>query len=212
MSRPERIFTNILYSFYVFGIAGHIHPVIRSFVVPLTPFILLFFGLAVLYFSTRQRPRLLLWCAGTYIVTFFIEVLGVRSGWVFGRYYYGGTLGLHVLDVPLVIGFNWVLVVLGAVLLVSKIVKNDVLVAAAAGMVTVIFDIPLEIVAVKLDYWHWITGAVPLQNYAAWFCISFIAAYALMRLKMGQKSAVAVHYLIVQFVFFIVIGAFLLSV
>ncbi|UCC13021.1 MAG: carotenoid biosynthesis protein [candidate division WOR-3 bacterium] len=212
MNRPEHIFTSILYSFYAFGIAGHIHPVTRSFIVPLTPFILLFFGLAVLYFSTRQRPRLLLWCACTYIITFFIEVLGVRSGWVFGEYFYGGALGLKVLDVPLVIGFNWVLVVLGAVLLVSKIVKHKVLLAAAAGMVTVIFDIPLEIVAVKLDYWHWISGGVPLQNYAAWFCISFIAAYVLMRLKTGQKSAVAVHYLIVQFVFFIVIGAFLLSV
>ena len=211
MNRIERVFLWMLYSFYAFGIAGHLHPATRIFVVPRTPIILLVLGLVVLLFSTRQRPRLLLWCAGTYVVTFFIEVLGVRTGAVFGQYFYGDALGVKVLEVPLVIGFNWVLVVLGAVLLVSRILKNSLLIAAAAGVVTVIFDIPLEIVAVKLDYWHWIHGGVPLQNYAAWFGISFVAAYTLIRLKMGIKSALAVHYLVVQFVFFIILGTFLPS-
>ncbi len=211
MNRAERIFTGILYSFYAFGIAGHIHPAARSSIVPFTPFILLVFGLAVLFFSIREGPRLLLWCAGTYIITFFIEVMGARTGLIFGEYFYGGALGLKVLDVPLVIGFNWVLVVLGAVLLVGKVVKNDVLIAPVAGMVTVMFDIPLEIVAVKLGYWYWIPGGVPLQNYVAWFCISSFGAYVLVRLKMGTRSAVAVHYLIAQFVFFLMISAFVPS-
>jgi putative membrane protein len=207
MKKAEHVFTAMLCVFYGVGIAGHIHAVTRHSIVRLTPIVLLVYGLAVLYFSTHLKRRLLVWCACTYVVTFFIEVLGVQTGSVFGQYYYGEMLGVKVLDVPLVIGFNWVLVVLGAVHLARKMVKNDLLIAAAAGMVTVIFDIPLEVVAVKLDYWHWTSGGVPLQNYLAWFCISFIMAYVFCRMKLDVKGNIPVYYLGAQFVFFIVIAA-----
>jgi len=41
------------------------------------------------------------------IIGFLIEVIGVKTGYIFGRYYYGQSLGYHLLSVPLLIGLNW---------------------------------------------------------------------------------------------------------
>ena len=45
------------------------------------------------------------------------EAVGVRTGAIFGAYSYGDVLGARLLAVPPVIGFNWTLTLLGALLL-----------------------------------------------------------------------------------------------
>jgi putative membrane protein len=199
-------FPCVLYSFFAFGIFGHALPQTAAVVTRLTPLVLLGFSLCVLFLSARSNKILLLWCLGTYIFTFAIEAVGVWTGLIFGRYFYGNTLGLKLLNVPLVIGLNWVVVVLGAVGIARLVFKNAILTAAAAGVLTVIFDIPLEVVAVNLDYWHWPGGSVPLQNYAAWFVISFIAGIVAEGIKLDFEKKHAVHYLIAQLVFFIALN------
>lgn len=205
----KNLFLCILYSFYAVGIIGHIINITFPYMITLTPYVLLVFGIVVLYRSTRFDRKLLLWCLGTYICTFLVEALGVYTGVIFGSYYYGNTLGIQLFDVPLVIGFNWVLVVLGAISLAQRFIRSDVLSSIAAGALTALFDIPLEIVAVHLDYWHWERAAVPLQNYVAWFCVAFVAAFVFNRSKMKPKSTVAIHYFFVQLFFFIVIDVFI---
>jgi hypothetical protein len=43
------------------------------------------------------------------IVGFFVEVLGVATGAIFGVYHYGEALGMQGLNVPFIIGVNWYL-------------------------------------------------------------------------------------------------------
>ena len=42
----------------------------------------------------------------TYLVGFFVEVLGVNTGFPFGEYEYGSVLGPKVFETPLMIGLN----------------------------------------------------------------------------------------------------------
>ena len=49
-----------------------------------------------------------------FLIGFFVEVLGVYSGLLFGEYHYGKTLGFQFLGVPLIIGMNWVLLVVSS--------------------------------------------------------------------------------------------------
>jgi putative membrane protein len=201
----DGIFVFILYSFYAVGILGHL--VNRTFplMMILTPFVLLVFGLAVLLRTTAVDRKLLLWCFLAYIFTFTVEALGVHSGAIFGEYHYGSTLGLKLLRVPLVIGFNWVLVVLGAITLARKISNHIIYSALLAALFTALFDIPLEIVAINLDYWHWAQGTVPFQNYFAWFIVAFIVALSFNYFRLKPKGNIVIHYFFIQLIFFILI-------
>ena len=83
--------------------------------VVLTPWFLWGAGLTVaanLPWKTQARP-LLFWLVPIYLGTFLLEVAGVATGAVFGSYRYTPALGALVWGVPPVIGWNWVLVVLG---------------------------------------------------------------------------------------------------
>jgi len=199
------IFIFILYSFYAVGILGHAIESTFPHMMTLTPVVLFVFGLAVLLRTTGFDHRLLLWCLSAYVFTFMVEALGVHTGAIFGEYDYGRTLGIKLLQVPLVIGFNWVLVVLGAIALSRKISRHPIYSALLAAIFTATFDVPLEIVAVNLDYWQWTGGSVPFQNYVAWFTVAFLVALSFNRLKLKTKDNIIVHYFFVQLIFFILI-------
>ena len=204
------IFIFILYSFYAIGIIGHVLDKTYPHMMTLTPFVLLIFGLAVLLLTTGSDYRLILWCLLAYFFTFSIEALGVHYGMIFGQYYYGNTLGIKLLGVPLVIGFNWVIIVLGAVAIARRISNNKLYSALLAALFTVGLVIPLEIVAVNLDYWHWTQGFVPLQNYLAWFAVAFIVALSFNYLNLKVRDKIIIHYFFIQFAFFVLIDVMIL--
>lgn len=199
----------VVYGIYAVGTASHIHEGSRDLMLSMTPYVLLVMGLFVMHPDMLDRNWTLLWWATlVYVVTFTLEGLGVATGLVFGEYAYGNTLGLKAASVPLVIGFNWVLVVLGGIVIAQRFTDNVWLVALVAAALTTAFDVAMEPVAMALDYWDWDVGHVPLQNYVAWFVISFAVAlsYGLLRLRTG--SQLYAHYFAVQLVFFLVIGPF----
>ena len=176
----------------------------------LTPYTLLLMGSSVLYFSYKKGElKFLIWCLIVYTVTFSLEVLGTSTGIIFGSYTYGNTLGLKFLGVPLIIGFNWVVVILGAITLAQQIDQNIFLKALMTGTLAVLFDIVLEPVAIKLDYWNWDSGLIPLMNYYSWFVISFLACllYDLFKIKTNEKLPES--YYAIQLIFFILLSAFL---
>jgi len=176
----------------------------------LTPLVLFGAGvLAVVIWSSQQpeaRKRLLIWVLITYSVTLFLEILGVATGAVFGAYTYGYGLGIRFFDVPLVIGFNWTLVVMGLHGLVSLYLKGWWRIPLT-GLAAVVFDLVMETVAMepRMDYWMWALKAVPLQNYIAWFVITSAAAAGLELLKLKPGGFFARGYVIIQFVFFLIL-------
>lgn len=198
-----------LYLIFTVGIIGHLIDPLLPIMLYLTPFTLLLTTSVVLYKSYKSSGKLFLyWIIITYVITFFLEVLGVKTGIVFGEYLYGSTLGLKLLEVPLIIGFNWVFVILGAISTAKLITKNNLIVSLIAAAIAVIFDFILEPVAIKLDYWQWSDNIIPLQNYAAWFVIAFFSSFFYTKLKVTIESKISIHYLSIQFVFFLFINLF----
>jgi putative membrane protein len=174
----------------------------------MTPGVLLFMGLFVMHPEFLERnARFLVWALVIYVITFSLEALGVATGMVFGDYEYGDTLGPKALAVPVVIGFNWVLVVLGALTLTKRVVSHPLQVALFTAALTTAFDFVMEPVAIALDYWTWAAFEPPLHNYVAWFVISFAVALTFEHLKVGTKNTLYIHYFLVQLVFFAVLNA-----
>ncbi|GMU87494.1 MAG: hypothetical protein AMXMBFR48_27350 [Ignavibacteriales bacterium] len=196
---------------YTVGIIGHSTETLFPMMITLTPFTLLFTGSLALYASGVYKEKyFILWFLVTYIFTFFSEYVGVKTGLIFGVYEYSNVLGFSVSDVPLIIGFNWVLVVAGSIYLASLVTKNSAFASPLAGILAVVFDYFLEPVAIALDYWTWADTAVPLQNYVAWFLIATLAAFFYHRLVDKKTDMIFGFYFVLQLIFFIALQIFAL--
>jgi len=199
-----------IYIIFSVGVFGHIYQPFRSIMLTLTPVTLLITGLVVFYESLQDKKNnLLIWCVITYVFTFSLEAIGVNTGVIFGYYYYGKTLGIRIFNVPLIIGFNWVLVILGAVSIAQVFFKNFIISSFFAALLAVIFDLVLEPVAIKLNYWTWQNNIIPVQNYLTWFIIAFISTIIFYKLRVKISSSIFIHYFFVQLIFFIILLIFI---
>jgi len=190
--------------FYLVGFIGHMVPETYPMMISLTPYTIL--GTAVigfLPFFAARYCRLLLWALITFLATLFLEIIGVKTGAVFGSYTYGETLGFEILEVPVLIGINWTLIILGSIVLAEKVFSRILPVMVLTALITVGFDYILEPAAIALDYWSWEGGPIPLQNYIAWGLISFVftGVYKLMKLSHPFRLPTAI--VLIQAVFFL---------
>ncbi|PKL27846.1 MAG: hypothetical protein CVV46_09530 [Spirochaetae bacterium HGW-Spirochaetae-2] len=203
LQRFQRWIVLLLPAFYLMGFLFHLWDATFPLMLAMTPYTIL--GTAILGFLpdvvTRNR-KLLLWAAGTFAITLFLEILGVATGAVFGSYTYGPTLGFPVMDVPLLIGINWTLIIMGAAMLVERLTNNPWQVALGTAAITVVFDWIMEPVAIALDYWSWSSSTIPLQNYIAWFVIAFVFATIFSRMKLKTASPIPSLIVVVQALFF----------
>ncbi len=173
-----RISAAVIAALYLVGTAGHLLASTRPIMAAVTWYVLLLNAVLVLLpLAWQGSARMALWCAAAYAAGFLLEVTGVKTGLVFGAYSYGSVLGPAVLGVPLLIGLNWALVILGCVALTRRLVSAPLPAALLAGILTVLFDWFMEPVAVRLGYWTWAGGVIPARNYAAWFLISATLAF-----------------------------------
>jgi bisanhydrobacterioruberin hydratase len=196
---------------YSVGVVGHIIPNAKPLMISLTSFTLLLTGSVTLYFSFQKgNTKSVVWGLIVYIVTFSLEVIGVKTGYIFGSYYYDDVLGLQFFDVPLIIGFNWVVIILGAIGIASRIHKSAFQIALLTGTFAVLFDLMLEPVAINLGYWKWRQGFIPLQNYYAWFGIAFFASLFSSKLKLELEDSLFIYYFLIQLTFFILLLIFLI--
>lgn len=204
----EIMFLLILGIFFFTGFLGHLIPLFKPLMLLLTPYLLLICGLITFSVTlTEQGPVLILWAVPTFLITFALEAVGVATGQIFGAYRYDSILGTQFWGVPPIIGFNWVLVVLGIARFVKKElhVSHAALGAFIAALLCVGFDFILEPLAISLGYWTWDTGTVPFKNYAAWFLISYISALPTWYFRQQTRSIVLEGYIIIQAVFFILV-------
>jgi len=210
--RDDRVQAAVIALFFAVGVLGH--AVLPEWMEILTPPVLWVYGLITVALATvgaelrgrsdgrsTARRRLVLWVAVTYLITFTLEAVGTATGLIFGPYTYGDVLGLMVVAVPVVIGFNWVLVVLGALRMVQRFPAWAAVPGAA--ILTTAFDYLMEPVAVHLGYWTWHWDGIPPQNYLAWFLTSFAAALAFRGLKLRIGTRLPAFYLIIQALFFL---------
>lgn len=199
-----KVFLVIMFSV---GIAGHLLNNFYDLFLILTPYTLLLLGAVVFYTEAIGNSKLILWGVTVFLITFILEVVGVSTKMIFGNYNYGDVLGVKLFGVPLIIGFNWVLVILGAINISSQL-KNDCAKVLTASLLAVLFDILLEPVAIKLGYWNWAGNTIPIQNYIVWFLIALVSSYFFILLKISLKYSIAKFYLFVQAVFFLAILLF----
>ncbi len=193
--------------YYTVGVVGLSLPATRELFITLMPLSLLLSSAILLFFHKKWRAvdvPLFFFIA---LAGYLVEVLGVHTGQVFGSYSYGRALGFQLFDTPLLIGLNWLMLTYCVFAIMEDTKLFWPLRALTASALMVIYDVVMEPVAIKLDMWSWGGGAIPLQNYQAWFIISlvFLSALHLAKVKTGNK--VAPWLFGTQFVFFLLLNA-----
>ena len=170
--------------------------------VMLTPLNLLL--LSVVYLITSDKVKRPLLYALPALMGFLVEMLGTNTGFPFGEYSYSSILGPGLLGTPFLIGVLWWVLLRSFNDVFSRISSNKTIISLATALGMLLLDIFIEPVAIGLGFWEWQAAEVPLENYMAWFVLSFVFT----RLTMdGQvKNPMSKWVLIVLGGFFVVMG------
>ncbi len=196
---------------YAVGLTGILVSAYRELFLGLTPYnLLISFALILLYEKQKLSLQWLSLLVSIYVFTWSVEYIGVSTGQVFGNYSYGNTLGLKLLDTPLIIGVNWLILLMGSSSVLNKSSWHPVIkVLASAGLMTSL-DVLIEQVAVRTDMWSWDNNQIPLQNYIAWFVVAVIVQSIWLLASNKKVNPMAARIFWLQWIFFGILSAYLL--
>lgn len=114
---------------------------------------------AYLSFGAKYFARYLLL---TVLFGYFIEFLGVHTGWPFGIYSYDDSLGPDIFDVPIVVPFAWVMMVHPALVAARRVTKKWTFIYGGAILAT--WDLFLDPQMVDAGRWtlgsNWLTHSL----------------------------------------------------
>lgn len=200
-NRFIRIFFTV---FYIVGFFGLTVPLTHQFFLRLFPLALILSFLAILLFHQKDYEiKTISILTAIALSGYLIEVAGVMTHMIFGNYRYGNTLGINLMETPIVIGVNWIMLTYAFSSVSERISLPVFLRITVASLLMVLYDIILEQIAPLLDMWHWENGVVPLRNYIAWFLVAFIFQSAIRLAGISTKNSIAFFVVVVQVLFLV---------
>jgi uncharacterized membrane protein len=202
----------VLVLYFTIGVAGLVIPASREWFARIVPVTILL-SLALLFlFHGKFTTQFLLISVLIFSGGLLLEITGVATGVVFGDYHYGETLGPKIFNTPVIIGGNWLFLVYCSLVVAGRFVEPLYFRSIVAAAMMVVYDFALEPAATRLDMWHWSGGAVPLQNYLAWFLIAVVLNYLAGRLRLpNPDNKLAAPLFFIQLVFFIVLDLLIVA-
>lgn len=191
---------------YIVGIAGTAIPFTRELFINLTPVVLLLSFVLLLWFHLPGfDKKTTIIFAIIFLSSFLVEAAGIKTGMIFGTYSYGKGLGPKVLETPLMIGLNWVLLVYCTSAILEKIAVGNVVKITGASLLMVLYDLVMEQVAPKMNMWSFDGDTAPYRNYVSWFILALIfhSVLRLAGIRVTNKFAPFIFFC--QLIFFIIL-------
>lgn len=121
---------------------------------------------------------------------YIIEVIGVNTTYLFGSYTYGTSLGVKFLNVPPLIGLNWLIIIISGASIARILLKKRPVwqIAIISAFICTFLDLIIEPVAIKFNFWQWENGRIPVYNYLCWIIFSFIFSFIYLREKVNVNK------------------------
>lgn len=201
------ICTIFIVMFHLVGLYGFLNSDLEQLFIALVPYHLLLM-LSLLAISTDDFSfNFRVFAIIVYLAGFFIEVIGVNTGLVFGSYTYGEALGFKLFSTPLLIGVNWlILVYCTGVFLEQFKIKSSFFFSLLGALILLSLDFLIEPIAIRFDYWSWAGGQIPLQNYLGWYLFSFLLFWIFRGLDFQKQNKAAIVLLFAQAGFFLALN------
>jgi putative membrane protein len=195
--------------FYSVGFVGTVISFTHDFFLKLFPLaIILSFFSILLFHELKYDLKTIALLLTIALFGFLTEVAGIRTRLIFGNYSYGETLGIKLFDTPLLIGINWVMLVIASGSVVESLWISNLYKILLASGIMVFYDLVMESVAPLLGMWSWAGGTIPFKNYIAWFIIAVIMHTVLKLFNVRPRSSIATNILTIQGVFFVLLIIF----
>lgn len=196
----------LLTIFYLTGLFGLTNDHTVALFMQLVPFNILLSVAILCWFHSPWNGKAFFSMAVIVFAGFIIEYAGVNTGMVFGNYTYGSSFGWKAGNTPVIIGMNWLLLVYITHVTVRQIgIRKPWIELTAAALMTAL-DYLIEPVAMQYDFWHWEKGHIPVQNFVAWFYVSFAMHLFFNRVKPVGENRMAIPLFILQILFFTVLN------
>ena len=202
--KTNKIYLSVffIFLFNVIGATALCFPALREAILKLTPLNLLFIFMIFFYANNDFSLSFLKTILLVFIIGYFIEVLGVRFKFIFGEYFYGETLGLKILNTPIIMGINWLSLSLSTFGIAAYVFKPKLLIVVAASALMVLTDMLIEPLSASLDFWYWKNSVIPTQNYIAWFLVSLIIHSIILKSDIKLNPVLCFALLGSQILFF----------
>ena len=185
---------------------GIMSPWVERFVL-LTPFHLIFSILLVLKRDNEGGNKLYSSLLQIAFISFLIEIIGVNTNLLYGKFAFGASFGPKVLGTPPMIGIVWALFTLTAVQTTELVIKNKWLGATIAAILITALNWVMEPVAPKLGFWHWNEASheAGMHDYIGAFVQGWIFSYFLYVRVKDIGNYVGLAFLIIQALFFVLL-------
>lgn len=175
----------------------------RDWFLGLTPINLLLMFVFLIWTAANRNRIFYFFVLVAILLGLISEIIGVNTGILFGKYHYGEVLGQKIWGVPLLISINWFMIVYASGIFTSKVLVKipNIIQVIIGSLIATIFDWIMEPAAMKLGFWQWDNGIIPISNYVTWFCISALLLVLFNRCKFVYHPF-AVYLLVIQAIFF----------
>ena len=202
--RYDKPIRTILILAYIAGLIGLQIPAVAPLFRQLTALNLLATLAALLWYHTDWRPSFTFYIALAVLVGYFVELLGVRTGYVFGGpYAYGEGLGPRLFGIPPIIGANWLLLTYCFGSFFDRFDLPIYMKTAIAATAMTLLDVLVEPVAIRLDFWTWFDRPIPIQNYLGWWLVATVLLSIWYGLPFRKDNRLAVLIISLQVFFFV---------
>ena len=195
----------LVVAIYLVGVIGLSLPEYRNLFLKLVPAQLLVSLFLILFFHRGWSDSFPIFAAAAFWIGFGSELIGIHTGYLYGDYVYGPTLGPKLWDIPIIIGVNWFILsyLIGTVF--HKI-PNDYYAAFLGALAMTALDYIMEPVAVALEFWAWKFEIIPSGNYAGWFVVSFLIHLIYRKAIFEKSNPISAFMLLAMILFFAILN------
>jgi uncharacterized membrane protein len=200
LKRPSPNSTKLAtaYGLFLAGVLLNLAGSSRAFV---TPVAMALIGILSLLLTYELTWKTIAATSGVVVLLFLCQALGVNAGFPFGDFVYTNGLGPKLLDVPLVIPFAWLAILIPAWVSAGRILRYRN--AVVAAIVVTAADAVIEFAADSLDLWHWEEGLPAELNYISWFGFSYVSFSILEKYARAKEpDPIVPHLLFGQLLYF----------
>jgi putative membrane protein len=198
---PLKTTIAVLVIIYLIGLVGLYYQPTRELFMALTPLNLVVSAILLFSFHRQWNPAFGIFAVVVYIFSLLLEMIGTHTGYPFGSYRYGESLGAMVYSTPWIIGLNWLMLVYATGSIARRFPVMRLARAFIGAVLMVILDIAMEPIAMKLDFWQWKGDVIPLSNYVTWFFAAFLfhVLYQLSRFRKTNDFGLALYLTMLGF-------------
>lgn len=197
-------FISLLVIFYSVGLVGLVSES-RDYFLSLSFFNLALSFAILLLARVRHNFKFYLFVLFAFFFGMAAEWFGVHTGFLFGDYVYGESLGIKWFGVPIIIGVNWIMLTMISASIMQLVKIHWIVKAIGGTLLMLLLDILIEPVAIVSDYWHW-NGEIPISNFVGWIIIAFILQTLYFGGKLAEPNKVGISLYIIQVIFFLTLN------